>query len=119
MKVVLFGLLTVLLCCQRTEVRPLERTALAYIHDTSQYADGCEPYIELDSGNPSVFGVQYKPTAASLPRLQSALREMGVSDPTRVPVQIRFVETGQRVVIRCGWVSPTVDEIQILAIAKR
>jgi hypothetical protein len=93
----------------------------AYIHDTSQFADGCELYIQLDTGSLPPTGVQYKPSPATLPIAQRAIKDFASTpkDQINLPVKIRFLETTNKVVIHCGWVSPTVTEIKILEISKR
>lgn len=123
MKPFVFTLLVTLLSCRSgpEALTGPERTELAYLHDTSQFADGCEPYVEIDTGNASVFGTQYKPTPASLPVFQRAFKDLVGSQPysSRVAVRIQFVETTRQVVVQCGWVSPTVSEIKVLAIIRR
>lgn len=125
MKISLIALLIALLSCQEQTTSPettvLKRTELGYLHDTSQYADGCEPYVEIDAGNPSTFGTRYKPTSASLPVFQKAFKDLVGNQPYsgRLPIRVRFVETGKQAVIHCGWVSPTVTEIEILEITAR
>ncbi|GAB3954649.1 hypothetical protein GCM10028805_40480 [Spirosoma harenae] len=121
MRAVCYLLLVVLLSCQsnnETIVGP-ERTALAFIDNSTIYADGCEVNIQLDSGTLPNTGSQYKPTAATLPLVERAISALAAKDSVRIPIKIRFMETANRSVIHCGWVSPTVTEIKVLEISKR
>lgn len=93
----------------------------AFIHDSRMYADGCELYLQLDSGSSPNTGQRYLPTAASSALVQRVIAESNL-DPkelVHLPVTIQFRETIHRRVISCGWVSPTVNEIDILAISRR
>lgn len=116
-------LLIALMSCQSSQNSTFgpEQTVLAYINDTSIYADGCELYIEQERDSLTVPALQYKPSVATLytvKRAQLAISP-GQPMPTRIPVSIRFKKTGKQVVIHCGWVSPTVAEIDVLDVTKR
>ena len=121
MKIGLLCLLTILLSCQRTELRGPGRIEDAYIADNSLIADGCEDNVELmmadSSGNP----IRYKPTPATLPIYQQALKKIPPAPNTFLrPVKVRFIETGHQVELLCGWGSkPKVDEIELLEIKPR
>ena len=121
MKSILYILLAILLGCQPNNeniVGP-ERTALAFIDNSTIYADGCELNIRLDSGTLPNTGTQYKPTAATLPLVERAITDLAAKDSLRVSIKIRFLETTNRSIVHCGWVSPTVTEIKVLEISKR
>jgi hypothetical protein len=98
-----------------------ERSANAFIFDSTMYADGCELHLRLDSGTTPNTGTQYKFTSASLPLVRRVLTEAAL-DPKQhidLPVSVRFQETTSKSIIACGWVSPTVTEINVLEISRR
>jgi hypothetical protein len=98
-----------------------ERSANAIIHASNVYVDGCELHLRLDSGTLPNTGTQYKFTSASLPLVQRVLSQAALNpqDMVNLPVTVRYRETGNKSVITCGWVSPTVTEISILEISRR
>ncbi|GAB3797046.1 hypothetical protein GCM10028819_15810 [Spirosoma humi] len=116
-------LLVILVGChsKRDSTVGPDRTLLGFINDTSRYADGCELYIEQDKDSLSAQAIQYKPSASSLYTVKRAQLSIapGQLNPVRIPVKVSYRETGKQVVIQCGWVSPTVPEIDILEITKR
>lgn len=123
MRLTCYILLVVLISCQfkRSSAVGPEHILLGFINDYSRYADGCELYIEQDKDSLSVQAIQYKPSASSLYTVKRAQLSIapGQLNPNRIPVKILYRETGKQVVIHCGWVSPTVPEIDILEITKR
>ncbi|GAB3782564.1 hypothetical protein GCM10028818_38690 [Spirosoma horti] len=123
MRLTWYLLLVVLVSCQfkRGNTVGPDRVLFGFINDYSRYADGCELYIEQDKDSLSVQASQYKPSASSLYTVKRAQLSIapGQVNPNRVPVKVLYRETGKRVIIHCGWVSPTVPEIDILEITKR
>ena len=109
-------LIFVLGCSSRTAVDGPERTEAALIFENGLAYDGCAERIQLLSD--SLF---YGPTSASLPILQKALNDIPRSQngPSRA-VTIRFLKTGKRTTIPCGWGGKLeADELDILEITKR
>lgn len=98
-----------------------ERFEFAFINDSSYFVDGCELFIQLDTGSLSIPAIQYKPTPGTEPIAKQAIPKLTTNQngDTRVPIKIRFVETGKQVVIHCGWSNSTVSEIKILEITPR
>jgi hypothetical protein len=123
MRLTWYLLLVVLIGCQfkRSHTVGPDRMLLGFINDTSRYADGCELYIEQDRDSLSVQVIQYKPSTNSLYTVKRAQLSIapGQLNPDRIPVKVLYRETGKQVIIHCGWVSPTVPEIDILEIARR
>lgn len=118
MRYFLFLILLILPGCHSTSTDiGAVRTETAFINNTNLFVDGCEPFINLDTGSSSVLGTQYKPSPTTLPAVQKLIAVF--PDSTRIPVNVQFVETGSQVKIQCGWSSPTVSEIKVLAITKR
>lgn len=123
MRYALLGLVALMLSCQTepnvvTESKSAERTEAAIIYANNLPADGCEEMIRLQADSLLNKFTGYKPTPATLPILQQALKDL---PPTPSPygraATVRFVETGKQVVLQCGWGSrPEVPEIEILAI---
>ena len=123
MRLVYYLLLIILVSCQfkRSNTVGPDRRLLGFINDYSRYADGCELYIEQERDSLLVQAIQYKPSTNSLytvKRAQSSIAP-GQLNPDRIPVKVFYRETGKQVIIRCGWVSPTVPEIDILEITRR
>ncbi|WP_461128018.1 hypothetical protein [Spirosoma aerophilum] len=100
-----------------------EQTIAAFIDNSSVYADGCELHIiqATDSLSLQKNPVQYNPSARTLFLVKKAQLQLsnGQPVPLLLPISIRFQTTGKQVVVHCGWVSPTVSEIDVLAITKR
>jgi hypothetical protein len=98
-----------------------ERSVNAIIFDSSMYMDGCELHLQLSTGTTSNTRTQYKFAPASVPLVQRILAEATLDPKQHVdlPVSIRFQETATKSVLACGWVSPTVTEINVLAIDRR
>lgn len=126
MKVVCLSLLTALLSCQTepnvlTKAERAERSEAAYIFANNLAVDGCEEMIRLQADSLLNKFTGYKPTPATLPILQQALKDIppNPSSLQRVAT-VRFIETGQQVHLECGWgARPEVPEIEILEITKR
>lgn len=123
MRLTCYLLIAILVSCQlkRGSAIGPDRMLLGFINDTSRYADGCELHIEQDRDSLSAQALQYKPSATSLYTVKRAQLSIapGQLNPDRIPVKVLYRETGKQVMIHCGWVSPTVPEIDILEITKR
>lgn len=126
MKVTILCFLTALLSCQTepnavTDLKRTERTEAAYLFANNLAVDGCEEMIRLQADSLLNKFTGYKPTPATLPILQQALKDIPPKPSSlQRAATVRFIETGNQVNLECGWgARPEVPEIEILEITKR
>ncbi len=103
-------------CSSKTGVDGPGRTEAALIFENGLAYDGCAERIQLLSDS-----LLYGPTATSLPILQKALTDIPhLPNSNARAVTIRFIKTGNKTVIPCGWGGKLeADELTVLEITKR
>lgn len=126
MRLLLLSWTMLLLSCQTepnvlTESKGTERIEAAYILENGLAYDGCEEMIRLQADSLLNKFTGYKPTPATLPLLQQALKNLPPKPSSSLrEATVRFIETGKQVNVQCGWgARPEVPEIEILEITKR
>ena len=98
-----------------------ERTEAAFIFANGLVYDGCEEMIRLESDSLLNKFTGFKPSPATLPLVQQALKDIppNPSEYGRA-VTVRFFETGNQVFLQCGWGRrQEVSEIEVLEIRPR
>jgi hypothetical protein len=125
MKLLFYLCLMVFIGCQSKTDSSLgpEQTMAAFIDDSSVYADGCELQIlqATDLLSLQTNPTHYKPSARTLAAVKTMQLRIanGQPVPLLLPVTVRYRTTDKQVILHCGWVSPTVPEIDVLDVTKR
>ncbi|WP_420150340.1 hypothetical protein [Spirosoma sp.] len=120
-RLILFAWMTLVWSCQKEPVAQAgpERTEAAFIFENGLAYDGCEEMVRLEADSLLNKFTGFKPSPATLPLVQQALKDVPSGQHGRA-VMIRFFETGNQVFLQCGWGSrQELPEIEVLEIKPR